>query len=71
MPKAPRVNLEGKAQAFARRYTELVEALLQQGVPKQVARDEARLAATLVYLVPEYVDPKAPCPTCGRTDDEL
>jgi hypothetical protein len=68
MPKAPR-TLEGKAQAFARRYTELVEALRQQGVPDQVARYEARLAATLVYLVPDYVNPKAPCPTCGRVDE--
>ncbi len=55
-----------QARIFARRYTEVVEALLQQGVEEKVARDEARLAATLVFLAPQYVDQKSPCPTCGR-----
>lgn len=67
MPATKR-ELDGKAAAFARRYTELVTALRRQGVPERVARDEARLAATLVYLVPDYVDPNAPCPTCGREE---
>lgn len=60
-------KLAGAARAFARRYTEVVEALQQQGVPTKIARDEARLAATLIFLAPEYLDKDEPCPTCGRT----
>jgi len=58
----------GAARDFARRYVELVEALQQQGVPEERARDEARMAATLVFLAPDHVEKGAPCPLCGRTE---
>ena len=61
---AQRVALT-KAQQFARRYCELVEALQQQGVPERQAREEARLTATLILLMPDVV-PGELCPTCGR-----
>lgn len=41
--------LHGNAAAWARTYTRLVEALLMEGVPEKVAREEARQAATLVF----------------------
>lgn len=57
-----------RAQQFAKRYTEITEALLQEGVPVRVARQEARLAATLIYLVPEHREQEVPCPVCGREE---
>lgn len=64
----PRIRvLSGSARAFARRYTELVEALQEQGVPQRVAREEARQAATVVFLMAEYREVDEPCPMCGRT----
>lgn len=40
------------AREFAARYVELVDALKKQGLPDAVAREEARMAATLIFLVP-------------------
>ena len=62
---APRAA-SSRAQQFAKRYVDLVEALQQQGVPEKRAREEARLTATLILLIPDYADPSEPCPTCGR-----
>lgn len=52
-------------QEFARRYVDLTEALQREGVPEAIARDEARLAASLVFLNPP--DGHG-CPLCGRDD---
>lgn len=56
------------ARAWARCYTSLVEALIAEGVEEEVARSEARYAATMVVL-PEDDEPQpiGPlCPVCGR-----
>ena len=42
-------NLGQQALAFAKKYVALVEALVSQGVPENVARDEAR--ATALFLL--------------------
>lgn len=64
---APRPPIKpGAARDFARRYVELTEALQQAGVPEERARDEARMAATLVFLAPDHVGQGEPCPLCGR-----
>lgn len=54
------------AREFAARYVELVDALKKQGLPDAVAREEARMAATLIFLVPEHVAKGEPCPVCGK-----
>lgn len=57
---------------FAREYVQLVEALKREGVPEDVAREEARIAATTWLFddlgeAPATYDPAlGPCPTCGR-----
>lgn len=62
-------RLSKRVTAFAREYVELVEALAREGVPEDVARNEARIAATswLMDVAEETYDPaKGPCPLCGR-----
>lgn len=62
-------RLSERVTAFAKEYVELVEALVRQGVPENIARAEARIAATswLMDVVEEMYDPaKGPCPLCGR-----
>lgn len=55
-----------QAKMFAQRYSEVTTALRRSGVPEELAREEARIAATLVFLAPQYLDKAKPCPTCGR-----
>lgn len=65
----PKRQLAERAVRFAKEYVELVEALKREGVPEEIARNEARIAATswLVEEIEPYYDPAAgPCPTCGR-----
>ena len=54
------------AKVFAKRYTELVEALMTEGVPEMIAREEARMAAMALLL--EYATEDGErCPMCGRS----
>ncbi len=65
----PKRQLSERAIQFAKEYVELVEALKREGVPEDIARNEARLAATTWLIEDEEAlyDPAAgPCPTCGR-----
>jgi len=68
MPKKRKVSEQ--AIAFARTYADLTEALIQQGTPEDVARNEARIAATTLLMedveAPLYDPAQGPCPTCGR-----
>lgn len=62
-------KLSERVVKFAREYVELVEALIREGVPEEMARNEARIAATswLIETDEPCYDPAAgPCPTCGR-----
>lgn len=60
--KAPGVTPE--IRTFARRYVELVEALLAEGVPEETARSEARIAAGSI-LMEEREQGELICPACG------
>lgn len=68
---APRRKLIGRVVRFAKEYVQIVEALMREGVPETVAREEARIAATS-WLFGEtdesqpYDPAKGPCPTCGK-----
>lgn len=60
-----------KAIHFAKTYVGLVEALLREGCTEEVARHEARLAATVQLQLDDSADAtydpaRGPCPTCGR-----
>lgn len=59
-----------RAARFAREYVDMTEALMQQGVPEDVARGEARIAATTMLMedesAPAYDPADGPCPTCRR-----
>lgn len=44
------------ATLFAKCYTALTEALMAEGVPEDVARDEARMTALYAALFPEDED---------------
>jgi hypothetical protein len=51
------------ALAWAKCYTALVEALMREGVPEEIARAEARKSATAAaFAVPL---PGIGCPSCG------
>lgn len=52
------------AQTFAKRYVELTEALMHEGVVEEIAREEARMAA-MVLLYEGAGDSGGTCPTCG------
>lgn len=57
------------SEAWAEAYVRLTEALLKQGVPEDLARDEARNAATFAALYRENEeegDVGEVCPLCGR-----
>ncbi len=53
-----------QAQSFAKRYVEITEALLHEGVPEETAREEARMAA-MVLLYEGMGEHGGSCPTCG------
>jgi hypothetical protein len=56
------------AEVFARRYVELVDQLVKQGVSEPIARQEARLAA-IDLLIEDKQEAERngdPCPLCGR-----
>lgn len=53
------------ARSFARRYVELTDALVHEGVPEDVARNEARMAAITLLLELDGVGGDL-CPMCGR-----
>lgn len=62
-----------RAKAFARFYVALVEALLREGCPEDIAREEARMTAFSQLqtdddedLALTYDPALGPCPTCGR-----
>lgn len=58
----------GWVREFAAQYVALVEALQQQGVPEDKAREEARVIVTsLVILRPE---PGQICKLCGSVWEE-
>jgi hypothetical protein len=64
-------TLAANAKAWARAYVNLTEALINSGVPEEVARAEARNAANFAALFPgdrDCVDTGSgePCPMCGR-----
>lgn len=70
MPRSRR-RLSPRVVRFATEYVQLVEALQAQGVPEEIARNEARVAATSWLMeygeeLPVYDPVKGPCPTCGR-----
>ena len=72
MAKSKR-QLDKRVVQVAREYVQLVEALMQEGVPQAVAREEARIAATSWLFdelspqgEPTYDPARGPCPTCGR-----
>lgn len=70
--KQPKKALEERVVKFAKEYVQLAEALQREGVPEDVAREEARIAATSLLMEQqaherEAYDPAlGPCPTCGR-----
>ena len=49
-------RLAQQAQAWAKCYTALVEALLREGVPEATAREEARAATTMAVLLDDPAD---------------
>ena len=56
-----------RAKAFAKAYVSLVEALMQEGVLEEIARDEARMAAmTQLRFDDEAASTGERCPLCGR-----
>lgn len=55
------------AIAFAKSYTQLVEALMREGVEEDMARDEAHVTAMELLHVTDYLnDTGTRCPVCGR-----
>lgn len=68
----PALTEAEKARSFAKMYVNIVEAMLQQGVEPDTAREEARIAAmsSLQFAdmieVKTYDPARGPCPTCGR-----
>ena len=50
-------ELTAKARAFARLYVAMVEALMQEGVPEDVARFEARMVAISLTVPKEREKP--------------
>lgn len=46
-------ELAEHATAWAKAYTTLVEALMREGVPEDVARDEARQSVALAMFMPD------------------
>lgn len=61
---AKRRGIKPECAAYARRYVELVEALLAQGVEESLAREEARWTATWIYMGETDHSVKK-CPACG------
>jgi hypothetical protein len=57
-------ELGAQALAFAKHYVALVDALMKEGVPEPVARDEARMTALMMLFGPEEESER--CPLCGR-----
>lgn len=56
-------SLGKRVKVFAQKYVALTDALMREGVPEEVAREEARLAA-LSWM---YNEPTGPvCPLCGN-----
>lgn len=58
-------NLAVNAQAFAKQYVALVEALQREGVPELIAREEARCTALLILFEPQE---GGACPLCGHAE---
>jgi len=55
------------AITFAKTYTQLVEALMREGVEEETAREEAHLAAVELMHIGDYrPETGEPCPACGR-----
>lgn len=51
------LRLLGKnAHIWAKAYTAVVEALLREGVPEEIAREEARAAANFAMFFPDEQD---------------
>jgi hypothetical protein len=63
MPRA-RAGLPEQVVLFARTYAQMTEALMSEGVPELVAREEARMAAVTVAYAP--APEGEACPLCGR-----
>lgn len=60
-------ELGRRAHEFAKCYVALTEALMQEGVPEDVARSEARSAAGIVFAAQADLQAGGePCPMCGR-----
>lgn len=57
-------SLGQQALAFAKCYVALTEALLQQGVPEPLARQEARTTAAMAAFLGS--GPTASCTVCGN-----
>jgi hypothetical protein len=53
-----------QSKKFAKYYVRLVEDLQAEGVPENVARDEARMTA--VYMLYEPAEEGDTCPLCGK-----
>ena len=53
--------------AYAKCYVKLVEALLHEGVPERIARQEAGRAASLAAVVTETHRPG--CPFCDEDEE--
>jgi len=68
MAKRQPIQPSARVVQFAREYVQLVEALKREGVPEDVARVEARMAATMWLMdeQSEYDPAFGPCPTCKR-----
>lgn len=65
------MDIGERYQQFARDYVQLTDALRREGVPEDVARQEARLTATTMLMndlaeFPAYDPAEGPCPACGR-----
>jgi len=60
-------SLGERAEEFAKQYVLLVEALVKEGVPEHVARNEARIAALTMVWQDEGAEGDE-CPLCGRGD---
>lgn len=61
-------RIEYIATTFAKSYVKFVEALMREGVPEKVAREEARIAALgwLAEILEEEKETTlSPCPLCG------
>lgn len=63
------IRLAANARAFAKAYVALHEALVAEGVPDEIARGEARFAATMAATDhPQQAeeDDGPSCPLCGE-----